>query len=144
MGSELRWIREGQVLYSRYYGVVTMETMRAGAEAFVNFLDGADASKIHVVYDNTQQTKGPTNVMEIRRVSKPVFEHPKIGWNLVITPNPLNKFLTSMLMQAYNVRWRTVNSYAEAMAVLQQIDTDLPVLSIEPPLQIAPVVQIEV
>lgn len=143
MGSELRWIQEGHVLFSRYYGVVTMDTMRAGASAFVEFLDKTEFPQVHVVYDNTQQTKGPTNLVEIRRVSKPVFEHPKIGWNIVVTPNPLNKFLTSMLMQAYNVHWRAVNSYEEAMKVLQKIDPSL-VLASEPPMQATPVVHIEI
>lgn len=142
MGSELRWIHEGKVLYSRYYGVVTLDTMRAGANAFVEFMDATDASQVHVIYDNTQQTKGPTNVVEIRRVSRPVFEHPKIGWNVVITPHPLNKFLTSMLMQAYKVHWRAVNSYEEGIAMLQGIEPGL-VLPTQPPLTVTPVVHIE-
>jgi hypothetical protein len=143
MPSELRWIVEGRVLYSRYYGVVTMDTMRNGADSFVNFLDNADVPKVHVIYDNTQQTKGPTNIMQIRQVSKPVFEHPKIGWNVVITPHPLNKFLTSMLMQAYKVQWRAVNSYQEAVEFLQGLEHDLPPLPQEPPLHYPTVVQIQ-
>jgi hypothetical protein len=131
-------------MFSRYFGVVTMDTMRKGADAFVDFMDTTPHAKIHVIYDNTQQSKGPTNIVEIRRVSKPVFAHPKIGLNVVVTPHPLNKFLTSMLMQAYDIEWRAVTSYNDAIRLLQHHDTTLPPLPSEPPMHVEPVVYIEV
>lgn len=129
MASNLRWFCEPRVLYAKFYGDHTLDMIYRGAESLLEVLESLHAPQpIHVIWDAREQTKGPTNLAEMKRACEPVLGHSKLGWNVVITTNPIHKFVGSVVIQVAKADWRIVNTTEEAASFLQKVDLTLPPL----------------
>jgi hypothetical protein len=127
MPSNLRWLVEGRVLFSYFYDEISFDVLEKGSIRLVEVVDQTETTRpIHVIYDARKQTKGVTNVAQLKRATQAVFQHPKIGWHIVITDNPIHRFIGTAALQLAGANSRLVGSYEDAVQVLNRVDFELP------------------
>jgi hypothetical protein len=82
---------------------------------------------IHNIYDCTGLEALPP-LVEMGRLQ--VARHPKVGWVIFVgIQNDMLKFMLSITTQMFGQRLRFMNSHAEALQFMQQMDSTLPDLS---------------
>lgn len=127
MPHSISWLVERRVVHERFYGIVTVEDVRAMNAVSRTYYASGDPP-VHNFVDLLDIQRYPTNINQIRTalVNQP---HPYLGWIvIVLRPNPLLKFITTVLVQlsSINARMRFCYSYKEAIAFLQSKDPTLP------------------
>ena len=134
MPYRLSWLVEKRVTYLEYLGELTPDELAESEAANTVYLAeavpelGKGLPLVHIVVDTSKATKMPTNIGQLRKIIHTNTDE-RIGWIVTITPNPIFRFLTSVIVQLVGQRMRQCETIAEAIAFLQDIDETLPVIS---------------
>jgi hypothetical protein len=81
---------------------------------------------IHCIIDAAGLTGYPRNIGTLRRGTSISVNHPNIGWVVLVGfDNPLVKFLASAVVQILGIKFKQVESLAEAREILSRVDTRL-------------------
>lgn len=120
------WLIENAVIHSTYAGDLSIEDFQESVSNVVAYFDASDRPLVHVLVDNKDVESHPTRLGELNRLTRPMFDHPKMGWLIIYGyTNPVAKFLSKMLAQIFKTRFRMVETYDEAVEFLQWVDTTL-------------------
>lgn len=127
MPFDISWYKDGHIIYIEYYGDVTLEDKRLGAEAECAYLDQATVPLVHVLLDMTNQTSAPTDIKEIQKALDKALVHPKKGWTLGFGKDDfgMDKFVNSVVTQTRSARYRTFVTLEETLDFLAYVDSSL-------------------
>lgn len=134
MPYRLSWLVEKRVTYLEYLGELTPDELAESEVANTVYLAeavpelGKGLPLVHIVVDTSKATKMPTNIGQLRKIIHTNTDE-RIGWIVTITPNPIFRFLTSVIVQLVGQRMRQCETITEAIAFLQDMDETLPVIS---------------
>jgi hypothetical protein len=84
---------------------------------------------VHVLVDTTQTTRMPTNIGQLRKIIHTNTDA-RIGWIVTVTPNPLFRFLSSVVVQLVGQRMRQFQTLREAINFLREVDETLPEIAV--------------
>jgi hypothetical protein len=128
MPYKVEWLVEKRVLFSRYYGILTIEDARGQVrEGNALLRDGIPLT--HSIIDMSTVEKLPSLQLASEFMSTDLSEvRDKLGWTIVITNNKFLKFASSLFVPMFKVRQRFFGSLDEALAFLQEEDSTLPPL----------------
>jgi len=129
MPVETDWLLQNRIIGIRLYGDVTVADIQISNQTVTQMLDQLQQADhlIHVIHDAGGVTSIPRRVGEIVKATRSGFTHPKIGWTVAYNmENQLIRFMGDMLGRIFRARFRIVQSYAEAMAFLHEMDGTLP------------------
>lgn len=123
MPCEFRWYIPNRVLYQRMYGEITLEELRGFNVESLQYVEQGQAP-VHTLVDMREVTKYPMN---LREISSQLLNDPgpKLGWVMVITNNPVLRFLASVVVQVAKVRTGVFPSIDEALAFVAKRDETL-------------------
>lgn len=127
MPVEVSWYLEGQIIYVRYYGDVSIEDKRIGAEKEYELLEAGTVPLVHVLLDIGDQTSSPTQIGEIQKALDKALNHPAKGWTLAFGKEEfrMENFVNTVVTQAYSARYRTFATEREALEFLVYVDSSL-------------------
>jgi len=124
----LEWLMEGWVLFARGFDETTVEDVqnvhRAGIEMSLQVPAGR---LVHLIVD-TREVSKTVSLIDLAKLG--IRPAPNAGWSIFISSrNKFVNFLTSSVSMIMGLRFRQVNSWPEALRLLNQIDDSLPDLS---------------
>lgn len=129
MPYEFSWYIEGRVIFTRAYGVITLEDLRQGNARWTEILDNADAELIHSLVEMTDVEKYPTSVFQMGDTQS-YLKHPKLGWVVAYgLKGTVVNFIISVLTQVSRAQIRVLESHDDAIAYLRKVDKTLPDLN---------------
>lgn len=133
MAAEFSWIVQGRVLYGWMSGKLSLDQIVLASETVAKHLDEAEAPLVHLLY-HMEELSPSGNLKELREGSRPVMEHPRLGWMVVYgIDSKFMEFMLSTLMKMFRNRIRFVSSYQEGIDFLQDVDATLPELPAKAP-----------
>ena len=121
------WFLESRIFYNEYWGDVTAEEIRQLAEFNLEYLDHSDAPLVHAFINIEAMGSFPVNLSALRDSTLTTLRHPKMGWLIAYGKNNrFVSFLIPLVTQLFQTRYRLFDTYEEAVAFLQSVDTSLP------------------
>lgn len=130
MPVELSWLVEDKVTYSKFIGKVTMDELHMISDFGIELMEQSPNPIIHSIQDLSELQSIPMNIKDMisqARVAKPL---PKVGWQIAYhIPNKPIEILGKLLNKILNMKYLIATDYAEALEVLQSLDTNLDDLS---------------
>jgi len=131
MAHEIGWFVDGRVIYQRFYGAVTLEELAEASRAVREFVTEGTAP-VHGLIDITAVHQHPTSPAEIRRALRDLRFDPRRGWIIVIGVDPITRYLASVVFQLLGLRFRTLDTFDEALHFLALHDETLDELTLLP------------
>lgn len=136
MGMLVNWYIEGRAIQVYAWGELTIEELSAGAEETRQRI--RQGRYIYDIVDMRHMSKYPIRLAEIIPVTS-LFREANLGWVLLISSNPVVRFLASATVQVHGARFRAFNNPDEVKAFIQTLEPDLGEL----PAYIEPIPQAE-
>lgn len=119
------WIIENKVMLLKMYGDVKVEELHEGAKNSLNVLNQS-THKLHQLIDMSETNSLPSNIAQLGEVSRPVNEHPLMGWVIMYgIKNKLIKFIITMTSHLAKSQLKVADDYESAIAVLKKLDGSL-------------------
>lgn len=135
MPYRLSWFVEKRITFLEYNGEITPKELAESEAANTRYLEqampelGKGLPLVHILVDTTRVTKMPTNLGQLRKIIHTNTDA-RVGWIVTVTPNPLLRFVSSVIVQLVGQRMRQFETLTEAVAFLQEIDETLPKLTV--------------
>jgi len=119
----IQWFIPHVALYEKYRCFETFESMYNNNTLMLDMLDSTSADIVHHVIDFSELIELPNNIHEIINASRPIMNHPKLGWILAFgSTNPLFRIVASVTASALGVNFRMFDNEQEVREFLQTID----------------------
>jgi hypothetical protein len=139
MPYSIQWYIEGQVLFIRFQGVMTVPEMQTYVETLLPFYETTTEKQVHAIIDARYITKSLSLIDLIKVLHKP--PHPRMGWNIQVDENHTwMRPVTNVVTQILNIRNRSCNTFDEGFTFLAAQDksirwerADLAVLNVSQP-----------
>jgi hypothetical protein len=120
----IEWMIPGRVVLTTMWGEISIEDVHAISNGLKKFYEEG-TPMIHSVVDVSRIEKYP-NLLELQRSGKvEMHNEERVGWTVIVGTNRLIKFIVSMFMQFLKLRFKMLDSQAEALAYLQEGDKTL-------------------
>lgn len=122
MERRLLWLVEDRVIYSSTKGALTVEDFPVLDADIISMMEASTASQVHILTDISEMTTMP-NVLQMAKLK--YITHPKIGFFVTQSRNPLEQFVGKTVGQMLKTKYKFVNTLEDGVRFLTQID-DLP------------------
>lgn len=120
------WLLNDHILHAEYIGEVTAKELKHSAELFRAKLDTTDTLLIHLIVDVSALETYPNNLPIIVQSVGEAIGHEKLGWLVPVgMDNQIVEFLVTMVSKVFRTRYRSFDTLEEAIAYLQEMDTNL-------------------
>lgn len=127
MPHRIEWRLPGRILSYHLYGDITLEELYEVSRRTRTLVRTEGVAPVHSIVDLHGVGKYPLKLHELRGIMN-TDEHAMMGWCLIIAPNALLRFMSSMLVQMTHVRYRLVETAEEAEHFLAERDVTLKTL----------------
>lgn len=119
---------EGQVYLSTGAGHISIDIFLQMDQEFLSLIEASDAKLVHIINDTRYVLSIPP-LTEVRKAKHPF--HKRMGYNVTIKAfsNPIMRAIITISSAISRMRYKDVDSIAEACAFLAQKDPSLPPLS---------------
>jgi len=129
MPVDIEWFLENRVVLVHFRGVVSIEEIVTASNQTNEYVEKCDAPLLHTLHDAAELKQLPHNLKAIRDATQDDFKQPKLGWIVAYdVHDKLIGFLGNVTMQLFRVRYRVVNTQADALDFLNLVDSTLPPL----------------
>lgn len=123
----LSWFIPERVVYVDLDGDVTADEIRANAAEFAALVDTSPAPLVHVLQDATDLTSLPRELKALSDAVQIGYGHPRLGWTVAFgVRNDLLRFIGGLTSRLFSIRYRIVDTQADAIEWLAQMDITLP------------------
>jgi hypothetical protein len=120
----IEWLVPHKVIFERDWGEYSAADLEVFDRELVAYLDSSTAPLVHVIADATDLHHVP---LMAAFKDLQFLKHPRLGWYIGIgVANKFVKVITSLVGQVFKIRYRFVDTPAEALAFLQKVDSTLP------------------
>lgn len=127
MPHKFEWIVPQRVLFGRIWGDPTRDEIRQLSPE-INREAATGQSPVHLIIDMTELTRTPFKLTELNSyVSRENLEF--FGWCIVVSNDPVGRFLSATLAQIVRLRVRVFHSREAAFRFLKDMDSTLPDLT---------------
>jgi len=125
MPSETSWYQEKRVILTQYSGSISRDDFVASTESVGELIEQG-VPPVHWLIDTSQIDKPFLDLGTMRKMLE-CLKHPHFGWALLYggQANRGINFLATAVGQLSGVRYRIVDSQAQALAVLKEKDHTL-------------------
>lgn len=97
MESSFQWYLPECIVYVRFPVITGYDFLQRVNDDILPHLE-ATPHLIHIIGDARLVEQGPNNIFKIRQVS-PVFDHRMVGWSVLVSENPVFRFMGSVVPQ---------------------------------------------
>jgi hypothetical protein len=124
MPISVEWRLEKHIIDTRLTGIVTTEELLQAATRTVALVKEG-APLVHDLIDMRAMTNFPTRLNELAQLT-PLLKEGRSGWLLIVTEQPMARFIASTLSQVAMLRLRLFATPEDALAFIYDMDTTLP------------------
>jgi hypothetical protein len=119
------WYIQNEIIYTRYWGVVTAEDLRNCLIETKAFMESSPRSIIHVISDVGDIIE-PVPFKDTMRIVREVGPHPSAGWTLSIREkSTLVKMGSRLGSSIFKLRFRAFDRLDQAIAHLKFFDSGI-------------------
>lgn len=118
----IEWHTPSVIIALHLTGDITLTDIQAFNTDVITMLDSVDCALAHVIADFSDANLLPTKVTDLRDTLT-YLQHEHIGWTAVITHNQLMKFLTSIVSQMSQARFRSFETFTDAVEFIAYVDS---------------------
>lgn len=133
MPFKVEWVIPARV-YSIYaYDNVTIEDYQHITPIAVQHSEAGEAP-VHTISDSRDVTSTPSRPQEIRAMMRSMgTASEKAGWVIQVTPNPIHRFVGSLLAQWFvkSTRFHAATTFREALIFLKERDAGLSAVNLD-------------
>lgn len=119
MPYNISWWSEGEVLYLKLYGHLTLDDLEQVTQKSLEYLE-ASSTIIHAITDATDVESTPSNIPTLLRKMN-AGQHRNSGYTIIITSNKLITFIANTLLQVLKMQVRIVQTKEEAQKILDRV-----------------------
>lgn len=126
MSDYLRWYVPERVVYIPMPDQVDYDYLEMVNDELIAWLEAHPSDELlHIITNALAVKQAPSNLVRLRR-SSPVFDHPRVGWALLVSDNALYRFFGSTVPQMLTGnRSRAFNTLEDALDFLHEQVTDV-------------------
>jgi hypothetical protein len=119
----LEWYQPQRIILFKLVGKMSEEEVEQSSHnLYHDFLEPGQAP-VHILYDSTDLTDYPRNLILVRHAATKYMKHPKLGWLIIYGPDNLTlRFLGKVVSQIMRVQFRYVSTKEDALEILHRID----------------------
>lgn len=122
MGMLVNWYIEGRAVQVYAWGELTLEELSTGAEETRQFI--RQGQTVYDIVDMRHMSKYPNKLSQIIPVTS-LFREPNLAWVLLISSNPIVRFLASATVQIHGARFRAFHNPEEVKTFIQTLEPNL-------------------
>ncbi len=119
----IEWLVDKRVIYATMSGEVDYDLTDNLTGAVAQFLDEGQPPLVHLIIDVLNVDNLSINILSAKKFTDRYMNHPLLGWGIMITANPMLKFIGAVATGATKTRYRTFGSKEEAFTFLAEIDS---------------------
>lgn len=120
------WLIPGRIVQSCFMGDLTEQDLVGHSTTIQAYLASGQAP-IHEITDLSELVSYPRNIARIKPMVTSSNQHPAYGWSIIYgRMNIATRYMVSTAAYFMGLRFRLVNTQAEALAVLRELDPTLP------------------
>lgn len=132
MPNSSQWYIPNEVLFQRYWGVITLDDLEKGMLKSKEMIESSSRHLVHCILDVGDVTESLPLADSLKLVRK-IGSHPRAGWQITIREKSLLvKMGSSFGRSLLNLRTRTFDSFDEAVAFLHDVDDTIAWENAEP------------
>ena len=124
MGNRIQWYLENRVLYNSLEGNISVESIAAGSKIIQDLASKAPAP-IDIIFDASQLTVAPTRIGQLTEVTEVLFDGNLVNHVIVITENPIQRFLGNIVLQVFRKSSKIVPNLEAALSSLKVLNPKL-------------------
>ena len=124
MPFEVSWYIENRVIYTRGYGVITLDDLADASQLITQEYLSQGTPLIHEIVDLRDMEHIPSNLHKISNVLT-YIKHPDYGWTIFVNTNRVMNFIGPMLAKIARIRFRMFDDLDEGLAFLAEQDSSL-------------------
>lgn len=124
MPASMHWHIPGRVLYQRLYGDLTLEDIHQLNRDFLQMRASEGTGKVHSILDVRDVGEFPRQLRELNGILTPDATGTS-GWMVVVTTNPLIRFIASVTVHLAQLRMHTCTQVEDAERFLLHHDATL-------------------
>lgn len=122
MPHEIQWYIPDRVMVIHLRGSMTIEELSAMADESVTYIKRGPPP-VHAIVDQRDLISYPYRLNNLLTINR--GKQPESGFTVVVSENPVTRFLTNALFQLIRMEMRSCTSMDEAMDILLRIDPTL-------------------
>jgi|GEM_PF-3193547 len=131
MPTQVGWLIENCVIYSRSTGVIDETLINHHADCLVEMLNNGESSNVHIIIDSLRLVKFRIDIVKLNQQTQRYLKHPRVVSNTDVTRNVKNQMLGNVVSDMAGVKWAHCQTLAQALQFIQKQDDTLPPLSID-------------
>jgi hypothetical protein len=126
MAVAVEWVLAGRVALIRLEGAIgESDLVQASTALLSGYLEGAGVQQVHLVVHTLGITEYPRNVVDFfPRIPDDPLD--RVGYVIVITTQPILRFVAAVYVKLSRRRFRAVSTLADALTCLCEVDASLP------------------
>lgn len=129
MPVSVSWYLEDRVIREVFTGDITLKDIEAASTQTAAMLDSTDTSLVHLLQDYSGVSSFPRSVNDMNRMVEPLYTHDRLGRVMAYgLSDSAMQFTATMLGQLFQIRYRVMDTEADALDWLQEMDSTLPPL----------------
>lgn len=127
MPVNLSWYIENRVIQIINEGQISDDDMLRIDQPIIDLMNASSFPLVHMIVDNSKATYTPS----VKTITQAKFpRHTKCGWVVLVGPaNSFMKFVNAVVTNVFKTRNRMFDTFEEAVAFLNEVDSTLPALS---------------
>ena len=129
MAYKVEWFVEKRIISGQFSDVISLSEARESSEQ-IALLVSSGTAPVHLIADLRDMLHSPTGVHSTREFTASYFNHPNMGWVVVIGGNVIAQFMITVLNRITSMKIQKANTYEDALTVLKGLDSSLSELAI--------------
>jgi len=121
MPYRIQWYVEHRVILEEAYGNVMIEELIQFNAEVTDLIVDQGIAPVHVIVDLTKVEKYPPSLREVLGTMRQKSPE-KVGWMLIVTENPIMRFVASTVFQIARLKLRTFATMPQAKGFLAEMD----------------------
>jgi hypothetical protein len=110
-----------KVIYTRYFGNVSLEDIKGATHQTQEFLNASDVP-LYILTDVSDVLSQANRVVEVWQFAEPVVKHKQFaGWLVAGVKSPLTRFVLTMMARFGNILYREFDNREAGLAYVDEL-----------------------
>ena len=124
MPYSIEWYVPNRLILEKAFGNLTIEELLRFNAEVTKIIADEGMTPVHIIADLSKVERYPSSLREIMNTMRQSNPE-KIGWMVVVTENPIMRFMASTVFQMARLRLRIFPTMTQATAFLNEMDETL-------------------
>jgi hypothetical protein len=130
MPVDASWHLKPRIIRMELRGDVTLPEIAQASEDSIAMMSDSSVELVHVLHDCTALDSLPIRLKDLNDTVKDSYTHPQLGWIVAFdVDNAMFQFVGNLTGRLFGIRYRIVDTEADALQWLQEVDSSLPTIT---------------